>query len=57
MPGPARKKQIRKLIPLAEELKIVIALEEVWNKFLRSPIGVAKYVDEFASPWSRSGSM
>jgi len=57
MPRPARKKQIRKLIPLAEELKIVIALEEVWNKFLRSPIGVAKYVDEFASPWSRSGSM
>jgi L-ribulose-5-phosphate 3-epimerase len=45
------QKQIRKLIPLAEELKIVIALEEVWNKFLLSPIEFAKYVDELASPW------
>jgi len=43
--------QLRKLIPLAEELKIVIALEEVWNKFLLSPIEFAKYTDEFASPW------
>jgi len=45
------QKQIRKLIPLAEELKIVIALEEVWNKFLLSPLEFAKYTDEFASPW------
>lgn len=29
--------QIRKLLPLAEELKVVIAIEEVWNKFLVSP--------------------
>ena len=43
--------QIRKLIPLAEELKIVIALEEVWNKFLLSPLEFGRYVDEFASPW------
>jgi len=45
------QKQIRKLIPLAEELKIVIALEEVWNKFLLSPLEFARYTDEFASPW------
>jgi len=43
--------QIRKLVPLAEELKIVIALEEVWNKFLLSPLEFAQYVDEFKSPW------
>jgi L-ribulose-5-phosphate 3-epimerase len=43
--------QIRKLIPLAEELKIVIAIEEVWNKFLLSPLEMAKYIDEFQSPW------
>src|SRR6266480_7062251 len=30
--------EIRKLLPLAEELKIVIAIEEVWNKFLLSPL-------------------
>lgn len=43
--------QIRKLIPLAEELKVVIAVEEVWNKFLLSPLEMAQYIDEFRSPW------
>ena len=45
------QKEIRKLIPLAEELKIVIAIEEVWNKFLLSPLEMDKYIDEFQSPW------
>lgn len=45
------QEQIRKLIPLAEELRVTIALEEVWNKFLLSPIEFARYVDEFKSPW------
>jgi L-ribulose-5-phosphate 3-epimerase len=43
--------QIRKLIPLAEELKVVIAIEEVWNRFLLSPLEMAQYIDEFHSPW------
>ncbi len=46
--------QIRKLIPLAQELKIVIGIEEVWNKFLLSPLEFARYVDEFQSPWIRA---
>jgi L-ribulose-5-phosphate 3-epimerase len=46
--------QIRKLIPLAEELRIVIAIEEVWNKFLLSPLEFARYVDEFQSPWIKA---
>jgi len=46
--------QIRKLIPLAEELKVIIAVEEVSNKFLLSPLEFAKYVDEFNSPWIRA---
>lgn len=45
------QKNIRTLIPLAEELKIIIAIEEVWNKFLLSPLEMATYVDEFKSPW------
>src|SRR5213593_4114909 len=45
------QKEIRKLLPLAEELKIVIAIEEVWNKFLLSPMEMAKYIGEFQSPW------
>jgi L-ribulose-5-phosphate 3-epimerase len=48
------QQQIRKLLPLAEELKVVIAIEEVWNKFLVSPVDFARYVDEFASPWIRA---
>jgi L-ribulose-5-phosphate 3-epimerase len=48
------QKQIKKLIPLAEEVKVVIAIEEVWNKFLLSPLEMPKYVDEFQSPWVKS---
>jgi len=48
------QKQIRKLIPLAEELKVIIAIEEVWNKFLLSPLEFPKYVDEFQSPWVKA---
>lgn len=46
--------QIRKLLPLAEELKTVIAIEEVWNKFLLSPLEMASYIDEFHSPWIKA---
>ena len=48
------QKEIRTLIPLAEELKVVIAMEEVWNKFLLSPLEMAKYVSEFQSPWIKA---
>ncbi|MBI3683995.1 MAG: sugar phosphate isomerase/epimerase [Acidobacteria bacterium] len=48
------QEQIRKMIPLAEKLKVVIAVEEVWNKFLLSPMEFARYVDEFQSPWVRA---
>lgn len=46
--------QIRKLIPLAAELRVVIAIEEVWNKFLLSPLEMANYIDQFKSPWIKS---
>jgi L-ribulose-5-phosphate 3-epimerase len=48
------QQQIRKLIPLAEQLKVVIAIEEVWNKFLLSPLEMAAYIDQFKSPWIKS---
>ncbi len=44
---------IRTLVPLAKELNVIIAIEEVWNKFLLSPPEMARYVDEFKSPWVR----
>jgi len=43
-----------RLLPLAHELKVTIAVEEVWNKFLLSPLEFARYVDEFESPWVRA---
>ena len=42
--------EIRKAVPLAEELGVKIALENVWNQFLLSPLEAARYVDEFNSP-------
>lgn len=43
-----------RIVPAARDLKVVIAIEEVWNKFLLSPIEFARYVDEFESPWVRA---
>jgi L-ribulose-5-phosphate 3-epimerase len=48
------QKEIRKLLPMAAELKVVIALEEVWNKFLLSPLEMEKYIGEFGSPWIKA---
>jgi L-ribulose-5-phosphate 3-epimerase len=43
-----------RLLPKARDLKVMIAVEEVWNKFLLSPLEFARYVDEFESPWLRA---
>ena len=48
------QEHIRKLLPLAKELGVVIAVENVWNKFLLSPLEFARYVDEFDSPWLKA---
>jgi hexulose-6-phosphate isomerase len=48
------QQRIRELIPLAEKLKVIIAVEDVWNKFLVSPLEFAHYVDEFKSPWVKA---
>ena len=46
--------QIKKLEPMARQMKIIIGVEEVWNKFLLSPIEMAHYVDQFKSPWVKA---
>lgn len=43
--------EIRKVLPLAREVGVKIALENVWNHFLLSPLEYARYIDEFESPW------
>ncbi|MCU0915756.1 MAG: sugar phosphate isomerase/epimerase [Planctomycetes bacterium] len=48
------QKNVRTLVPLAKEMRVVIAVENVWNKFLLSPLEFARYVDEFNSRWVRA---
>jgi L-ribulose-5-phosphate 3-epimerase len=48
------QEEIRRMIPLAKELNVIIAVEEVWNKFLLSPLEFASYVDSFNSPSIRA---
>lgn len=41
---------IKQVAPLAEKLNVAIAVENVWNNFLLSPLEAARYVDEIGSP-------
>jgi len=43
--------EIRKVVPLAISLKVKIALENVWNNFLISPMEAASFVDQFKTPY------
>ena len=43
------KKSIREILPTAEQLGITLALENVWNKFLLSPLEFRDYVDSFCN--------
>ncbi len=42
--------EIRKLLPVAEDTGVKIAIENVWNNFLISPLEAARYIDEFDHP-------
>jgi L-ribulose-5-phosphate 3-epimerase len=43
---------IKEVLPLAAQLKVKIAVENVWNNFLLSPLEAARYVDELGSEWA-----
>ncbi len=43
--------ELKKAVPLAEKLKVKIAIENVWNNFLLSPMEAVSYVDQFKSPY------
>jgi L-ribulose-5-phosphate 3-epimerase len=43
--------EIKKLLPDAERGRVVLAMENVWNKFLLSPLEMRAFVDQFKSPW------
>jgi len=38
------------LLPIASGFRVQIGIEEVWNKFLLSPLEFNRYIDEFQSP-------
>jgi len=43
-----------RLVPLAADRRVIIAVEEVWNRFLLSPLEFANYLDELGSPWVKA---
>ncbi|MFB3905334.1 MAG: sugar phosphate isomerase/epimerase family protein [Acidobacteriota bacterium] len=45
------QKQIKELLSMAKDLRVVIAIENVGNRFLLSPIEFVRYVKEFRSPF------
>jgi hexulose-6-phosphate isomerase len=42
--------QVKKAIPLADQLGVKIAIEVVWNNFITTPEQLIKYVDQFGTP-------
>ncbi len=42
---------LKKCIPAAQRAKVVLTPENVWNKFLVSPLEMRSFVDQFKSPW------
>ncbi|MEZ6014828.1 MAG: sugar phosphate isomerase/epimerase family protein [Planctomycetota bacterium] len=42
--------ELRRVTPLAEELGVRIAIENVWNNFLLSPVEAKRYCEETGSP-------
>jgi hexulose-6-phosphate isomerase len=46
--------ELRKAIPYAGQAKIILTPENVWNKFLLSPLEMRAFVDQFNSPWLQS---
>jgi len=45
---------IQQLTPIAETNQVVIALENVWSKFLTGPFEFAQFIDTFQSPWVKA---
>ncbi len=43
--------ELKKAIPAAERAKVILTPENVWNKFLVSPLEMRSFIDQFQSPW------
>jgi hexulose-6-phosphate isomerase len=45
------QRSLRELAPIAESLGVIIAIENVWNKFLLSPKEMRDFIDSFETPF------
>ena len=43
--------ELTKVVPDAERAKVLLNPENVWNKFILSPLEMRSFVDQFHSPW------
>jgi L-ribulose-5-phosphate 3-epimerase len=46
--------ELRKVVPDAERARVLLNPENVWNKFLLSPLEMRSFVDQFHSSWVRT---
>jgi len=46
--------ELPKVISAAEDARVVLTLEEVWNRFLVSPLEMRTFVDQFRSPYLKA---
>jgi hexulose-6-phosphate isomerase len=46
--------ELKKVIPDAAGAHVTLTMENVWNKFLLSPLEMRAFVDQFHSPWMAS---
>ena len=44
------RRSLGELLPVAEETGVTMALENVWNRFLLSPLEMRDFIDSFGSP-------
>lgn len=47
-------KSIEDLLPVAERCKVSLGIENVWNKFLLSPIETRDFIDQFQNPYVKA---
>ena len=46
--------ELKKALPAAEKNRVLLTPENVWNKFLVSPLEMRSFLDQFHSPWMQS---
>jgi hexulose-6-phosphate isomerase len=45
------RESLTRLLPAAERLRVTIGVENVWNRYLLSPLEMRAFIDSFGSPW------